>query len=897
MAQFCTLDELANESDVEQKLIMPMLTTLSPDGLGYFSQEIWTKPDIRQFAIGKSNKKLYHPDYVIIVAGIPILIVEAKHPDQELEDAGREARLYATELNATYPSGVNPCRYVVSSNGKELILCDWDSDAPNVSLKFDDFSSVDLKYAEFISAFGRDSILGQAQAIRNQISLNGELHRAVNLLGGVTVRNEEVGYNAFGSELSVNFSHLFNPENKKQRMHVARNAYVNSKRREHYLDEIDRVVKNALPRKKAGVKPIEDTENPAEILHVLGRGSELQNKILLLVGARGAGKSTFVEYFQSMKLPAKIADATSWVTADFKVNPPSADKMEDWTLDQIASGLMKCEPSIDFSEWETQEKVFGIELRDFKKGAVSLLKDDLPAYNKEIYQFVKDLVNNKEAYVRCLGRYVAAEKGKLLVLVFDNADKGAPEEQLKAFQVVQWVQSWLPCVVFLPIRDVTYETRKNIPPLDTIIKEFIFRIEPPQFTKVLKQRVRLALAELKKTSGKKVLEYSLENGAKVTYPESEIGTYLACIYRSLYDHDHLLRRMLVGLAGHDIRRAMEIFLDFCKSGHIGNKELLKIRALNGNYSLPYGVVTRVLLRLSRRFYDGDDSHVKNLFQAEPDEQNPNHLVRFSILHWLADRRKRPGPTGIRGFHRVAKLLSELGVIGFTVERIHKELLYLIASHCIYTEHQKAEILEPDDLVIIAPAGFATLRLSRQLDYLAACSEETWLADESLADEIAKRIGANGISGHYRRTTTRRNAYDFANYLVDASSKTIVVPQAIKHSGGQELVHALDDVKANVDRAIKKEEGGKNWTEFSANYGSGDECDGTVDGKADFGIFIRIDNGPVGLMHNSRIPTHMSISDFSEGDKVRVQLLNVDLERERLGLQFIEKTDGNKVGGV
>ena len=119
---------------------------------------------------------------------------------------------------------------------------------------------------------------------------------------------------------------------------------------------------------------------------------------------------------------------------------------------------------------------------------MSLIKDDPQKYNSEIYEFAKTQLADKQTYAECLCRYLAGDTAKLLVVVFDNADKGEPEEQLRAFQVVQWVQSWLPCVVFLPIRDVTYETNKDIPPLDTIIKEFIFRIDPPQFTKVLKER-------------------------------------------------------------------------------------------------------------------------------------------------------------------------------------------------------------------------------------------------------------------------------------------------------------------------------------------------------------------------------------------------------------------------
>ena len=175
-------------------------------------------------------------------------------------------------------------------------------------------------------------------------------------------------------------------------------------------------------------------------------------------------------------------------------------------------------------------------------------------------------MSDRVQHTKAFARYLCNERGKLLVLVLDNCDKGNRAEQLAMFQTVRWIQSWLKCLVFLPIRDVTYHTSKDQPPLDTVIKDFVFRIETPPFTEVLNRRIKLAFTELMMQSAKsEKYEYSLDSGMRIIYPATELGLYLACIFKSLYDHDRLLRRMLVGLAGKNIRRAMEIFLDFCKS--------------------------------------------------------------------------------------------------------------------------------------------------------------------------------------------------------------------------------------------------------------------------------------------------------------------------------------------
>jgi hypothetical protein len=151
--------------------------------------------------------------------------------------------------------------------------------------------------------------------------------------------------------------------------------------------------------------------------------------------------------------------------------------------------------------------------------------------------------------------------------------------------------------------------------LDTALKGLTFRIEPPAFIKVLQERVRLALKEMEvnaKTAA--TLSYVLPNGMRVSYPASDQSLYLASILRSLYAHDRFVRRILSGLAGRDVRRALEIFLEFCMSGHIGEDEIYRIRFFEGRHVLPLSVVARVLLRLQRRYYNGDKAYVKNLIQ-------------------------------------------------------------------------------------------------------------------------------------------------------------------------------------------------------------------------------------------------------------------------------------------
>jgi hypothetical protein len=884
MCLYCSLDDLKNESDVEQKLVWPLLASPVPGGLGFAPPEIYTKTNIRYLEIEKgTSKKVYRPDYILLIAGLPLVTIEAKHPDEEVEEGLREARLYAAELNAQYPGGINPCFRVIATNGQEIISSPWDTAAVDFRMQFNDINQSSHLFHDLLGLVGRDHLQQVADAVR-RVMRTADYHRATHLLGGKTARNDEVGYNEFGVRLSIDFLHIFNPQTRQDRAEVVRNAYVPSKRREHYTDEIDRVIRTAIPSTLTGGSVIEDTSNPSELLRLMGRAKDLQNKLFLLVGAVGAGKSTFVDYFREVKLNDAVRSTTVWITVDMNGSPSGKEMLETWVVDQLISGLLAAHPTEKLGEYEALLKVFGVEMHTLKQGPLKMLSQTSDLYQESVAKELMKLTSDRVNHAKALARYLCSERGKVMVVVMDNSDKGDLQEQLTVFQIVRWVQSWLKCIVFLPIRDVTYHAYRNQPPLDTVIKDFVFRIEAPPFGRVLRERIRMALAQAAVTYGGDTLSYSLESGVQVVYPPTEVGYYLACIYRSLFEHDRLLRRMLVGLAGNNIRKAMEIFLDFCKSGHIGGKEFLQIRVAQGNYALPYKIVTRVLLRLNRRFYDGDESHLKNLYQCHPSDARPDHFVRLAILRWLAAKFSEKGPTGVKAFHRTDRLIADLLPHGHDAQRIREELHYLIQAMSVLTEHQRTECLTDDDLICLSPAGFAHLEMVGNFDYLAACSEDTFVAKRELAQRVADRIGQHGVIFHYARETTRTNALEFCDYLVEEARREVSNPSTYLANRYEPTIHVITNVQSEVQRRTKEEleKERQRWEEVEKRFFVNGVYPGQVHGVKEFGVFVTLARGIRGLLHVSKL-VRRTVESYRPGEEVQVRVLAINVEERKISL--------------
>lgn len=794
------LAELHTESDVEQKVLWPLIVGPAPLGLGYSSADVLTKPNIRLLEIGKgAERKLYFPDYLALVAGLPVMVIEAKAVGEPIQAALREARLYANEINALFPQGINPCIRVVACNGEQLWTSPVDAADADISITLGQASPATLAFAQLIEKCGRGTMQAHADVLRRRLRRD-TYTRPVTLVGGTVFQNEELAQNTFGATIVGDYGHIFNPKTPEDRANIVREAYIASHRQQRYVEPIDRLIRNAVAPSAAKIRALEDTRQPREVADVLAADhKKLENQILLLVGSVGAGKSTFIDYLSLVALPDEVRAKTVWVRLNLNDAPLSLDVAYTWTAKAIEEGLRNEFPDIDFDELSVLEKVFAKEINALKKGPLALLSKKSTEAQVRLADRLAELQRDALTMAKAIARYVCGSRRLLLVIVLDNCDKRNRDEQLTMFQLAHWLQDEFRCLIVLPLRDVTYDLHRHDPPLDTALKQFVFRIEPPQFSEVLQARVKLALAEMSRDAATATsLSYQLPNGMRVSYPAEDQALYLASILRSLYAHDRFVRQVMTGLAGRDVRLALEIFLEFCLSGHIGEDEIYKIRFFEGQHVLPLSVVARVLLRMSRRFYDGNAGYLKNIVQCEPSDPLPDHFVRLTILQWYEQRLRTKGPAGVEGFHRASEMIRDLAMLAHDAERVRTELLYLVRQGCLVAEHLRSEVIDDSDLVKITSSGVVHLQLMANPEYLAACAEDTWIGDDAVCRRIAARIGSSNT--HFSPATTTRNALEFVAYLHESLQKAPRGPEVFADTPIHKALVSLREAQAGVAAA-------------------------------------------------------------------------------------------------
>jgi small subunit ribosomal protein S1 len=83
--------------------------------------------------------------------------------------------------------------------------------------------------------------------------------------------------------------------------------------------------------------------------------------------------------------------------------------------------------------------------------------------------------------------------------------------------------------------------------------------------------------------------------------------------------------------------------------------------------------------------------------------------------------------------------------------------------------------------------------------------------------------------------------------------------------------------------------------FVEKYPVGSEVEGEVKNKTEFGLFLGLDGDVDGMVHLSDLdwsrPGEQVIEEYKKGDKVQAQVLDVDVEKERISLGIKQLTGG------
>ena len=108
-----------------------------------------------------------------------------------------------------------------------------------------------------------------------------------------------------------------------------------------------------------------------------------------------------------------------------------------------------------------------------------------------------------------------------------------------------------------------------------------------------------------------------------------------------------------------------------------------------------------------------------------------------------------------------------------------------------------------------------------------------------------------------------------------------------------MVLDVDPVKRRISLGLKQIQENP-WDAFAAQHPVGTEVEGAVRNITEFGLFIGLDDDLDGMIHLSDLDWNRSgdaaLAEYNKGDMVKAVVLDIDVEKERIGLGVKQLTD-------
>lgn len=573
-------------------------------------------------------------------------------------------------------------------------------------------------------------------------------------MGEPAVLNQQLGVNEFAEALFPTLTKYFGAASEETPDEVIDRAYVATDEIGRYEGVLETYLKDrATQAAGTQLKAIETTKNKAS-----GISTEVQkfsqnptyySRVQLIIGAVGAGKSTFIRRYYRKLMSSEVKRNTRWAFLDFNVLPPN-ESLQTWIADRFIDSFSATNNE-DLFGLEKPERIFSHELTRFDRGPNKRLRKlDAIEFERRRSTLLEELTKSPTEFAKCVSRYYSGERGLGIVVVFDNVDKRDRDQQLAIFEAAQWFKDVTRALILVNLRDSTFEAHRDEPPLDAFANAINFYIRPPRFAQVIKKRLELILDQLPHEVAK-YQSYTLNSGQKVSYPASKLGNFLMTIYLSLFDQRSLkVAAAMEALVAKDVRRALGMFADILVSPHIPTNQITSTMITSGENKIPEYRIIRSLMNQRYKYYNGKSTYIHNLLKADLNHNRPSNLLKVDILEFLIRNRKVRVDFQQEGYVTVGTLKKSLGSCGYDGDDVGSAIDTLADWGMIEPESHLVENLSDEDAVRVHATGFIHMKFFLdRAEYLVGMSTDLNFSSRSMAEDLGNvwgsRRGQSGLS--------------------------------------------------------------------------------------------------------------------------------------------------------
>jgi hypothetical protein len=511
------------------------------------------------------------------------------------------------------------------------------------------------------------------------------------------------------------------------------------------------------------------------------------NQFILVVGTKGAGKSTFIQRFFDLKLPQNLKDVCVPITLNLAETEGDESRVHDWLRKTLLEKAENALHGVPPTWYEIIGHMFFSEYKRWSEGSMKHLYEK----NKQEFQIrfgehiEKIRAEEPLKYIGGLLKNIVRARQQLPCLIFDNADHFSIGFQEKVFQFARSIYEQELCVVIMPITDKTSWQLSRQGALQSFENEALL-LPTPSPRQIVEKRIEFVLQKLKIDEPKEKESYFFGKGIKVEF--SDLSRFVTAL-QDIFLNSEQTANWIGSLTNHDIRSVLDLSRDLINSPHLGFDEALKSYMVGTTYNIPEHKIRHALIKGRYDIYVASSrKFLHNIFDLSAELQT-SPLIGLRILQGLKDAALKHGDTkspyiSKEDFmHYLSGMGVELAAIKLWLDVMLKKAL-VVNYDPTCTDEQSASQIE------LSPTGEHHLYWGKgNFDYLFAMAEITPIREKGVFDEMYKDYN-QGSSLQYREYVGRLTAR-FIRYMLKEDQLFCHVPDHPSYSGQIDLIKKLD----------------------------------------------------------------------------------------------------------
>lgn len=764
------------ESDTRSKV----LDKIFLDILGWGEEDVYREGHTEN---GYFDYKLSIPNFQFIV--------EAKknYANFIFPDSGGNKLKLKTLINKGNDDAVTQIRnYLIAtglttgviSNGHQFIIArfvnqdgtDWKD---NDCIIFRNLNEVEADFLTFYNLLSRISVVNNRtiKIFKEEIKGQTVLEKLnISNYGATLVRNE------LSTKLLQVISDVFENIHGLDDKETLRWCYIENQDTRKQNSELGILFPDDPPSFDDKIQKIRNTANTRE--KIKNEISKIPNSTpnpIIIIGGKGAGKTTFIKYFLEITLAEdRQTKDVPVVYLNFENSTPQQIQDTKNIYAQIINDIEDVYSKYELTTIGILKKIYKEEINKNLLGIWNYIKDDKKILEEKISEFIKLQIDNKINHLKKIADYLRTEFKIRLCIVLDNADQLDDKSQEEIFLLSQSIYNTIRSLVIISLREGFYYKWRHKPPFDAY-PSLVFHITAPPYKDILKKRMEYVLSRYDFSK----LRGSYENKTYILTDE-KLKQFFGALYNTFFDeHNDEILKFLGETSYPNVRLFLKKVRLFLLSGHTK----ITTYIVNNFEKIPIWDFIKAISLESKYYYDSKSSIIHNIFYPAPDDIN--HFTKIRLLNYLLDNT-------VSGSEKNSfKTINFVfGKAGYAKNVIVSELKNLLEYGLMETERYSSdtkEMTEIDDdenfKITLAGKYYISELITRSV-YIDLISQDTPVYSLDKLEEMGKIFPvAEKIHGNRNMEGRLKTISSFIEYLKLQEDKEL------DRSGNTTGVRALD----------------------------------------------------------------------------------------------------------